>query len=242
VSQPRDDGPGVPVSRDESPVLYAVVCGSPAAGHVGELVEIAHGVGWQVCVIATPDGRKFIDAPAVAALTGHPVRSEYKLPGDLDVLPPADAIVVAPATVNTINKWACGIADTLALGMLIEGHGLGVPIAAMPYTNTAMAAHPSFRQSLRRLRAWGVRVLFGEGVVRLPPPGAAANEAGTFPWALVVAAVGPPRSARPVTDSGDDADGGRLGFVSRSLSGRARRLGPAPPMTPRPAPAILRMS
>jgi Flavoprotein len=221
------------------PVLYAVVCGSPAAGHIGELVELAHQAGWQVCVVATPDGRKFIDAPAVAAQTGHPVRSEYKNPGDLDVLPPADAIVVAPATVNTINKWACGIADTLALGMLIEGHGLGVPIAVMPYTNTAMAAHPSFRQSLRRLRAWGVRVLFGDEVVRLPPPGAAADEAGAFPWGLVVAAVGPPGPPRPAGGSGDPG-GGRLGFVTRNLRGQARRLGPAPPIAPRPAPAILR--
>ena len=224
--------------RGQLPVLYAVVCGSPAAGHVGELVTLAQDAGWQVCVIATPDGRKFLDVGAIAAQTGHPVRSEYKNPGDRDVLPPADAIVVAPATVNTVNKWACGIADTLALGMLIEGHGLGLPIAAMPYTNTAMAAHPSFRQSLRRLRAWGVRVLFGDEVVRLPPPGAAADEATGFPWGLAVAAVGPPRSIRRPDGSGDG--GSRLGFVTRSLRTQARRLGPAPPMSPRPAPAIMR--
>jgi hypothetical protein len=35
-------------------------------------------------------------------------------------LPPADAIAVAPATYNTINKWAAGISDTLALGILCE--------------------------------------------------------------------------------------------------------------------------
>jgi hypothetical protein len=241
VSRPGDDSPGAHHPPDQLPVLYAVVCGSPAAGHIGELVDLAQRAGWQVCVVATPDGRKFIDTSALAAQTGHPVRSEYKNPGDLDVLPAADAIVVAPATVNTVNKWACGIADTLALGMLIEGHGLGVPIVVMPYTNTAMAAHPAFRQSLRRLRTWGVRVLFGDEVLPLPPPGAAADQAGAFPWEQALTAVGPPRPMRPAGGSGAGPGGGRrLGFVTRNLRSQAKRLGPAPPITPRPAPAILR--
>jgi Flavoprotein len=34
-----------------------------------------------------------------------------------------DAIIVAPATFNTINKWAVGISDTLALGLLTEAIG-----------------------------------------------------------------------------------------------------------------------
>jgi hypothetical protein len=239
MSRPDDGVAAIPVPYVPQPVLYAVACGSPAAGYIGELVRLAQHDGWQVCVVATPDGRKFIDVAALAELTGHPVRSEYKNPGDLDVLPAADAIVVAPATVNTVNKWACGIADTLALGMLIEGYGLGLPIAAMPYTNTAMAAHPAFRQSLRRLRTWGVRVLFGDDVMPLPPPGAAAaavGRAGAFPWRRVLTAIGPPQALEPLSARG------RLGFVTRSsrTPPATRRVVPAPPMAPRPAPAILR--
>ena len=78
-----------------------------------------------MCVIAAPDGMKFLDALRLAELTGHPVRSQYKQPDEPDVLPPADAFVVAPATFNTINKWALGISDTLALGLLNEATGLG---------------------------------------------------------------------------------------------------------------------
>ena len=77
------------------------------------------------------------------------MRSFYKNPGDPDVLPPPDAIVVVPATVNTITKWAAGIADTLALGLLVEGQGKGLPIVALPFTNSAMGAHPAFRRGHR---------------------------------------------------------------------------------------------
>jgi hypothetical protein len=236
-----------------------VACGSPAAGHIGALVALAQRDGWQVCVVATPAGRKFIDPAALAHQTGHPVRSDYKNPGDPDVLPAADAIVVAPATVNTVNKWACGIADTLALGMLVEGYGLGVPIVAMPYTNTAMAAHPAFRESLRRLRSWGVRVLFGDDVLVLPPPGGGALLADRFPWQLALTALGPPRrilpgphgpdpglgsgpGAGPAIGAAPGAAGGRLWPANRAPRAQAgtRALRPAPPQSPRPGLAIVR--
>ena len=57
---------------------------------------LAQADGWDVCAVVSPDGRKFVDTPALAALTGHPVRSAYKNPGDVDVLPDADAMIVAP--------------------------------------------------------------------------------------------------------------------------------------------------
>ena len=167
-------------------VLYVVACGSPVARKVGVLVGLAMSDGWDVCVITTPDGLKFVDTAALAAQTGHQVRSTYKSPGDPDVLPPPDAIIVAPATVNTVSKWASGIADTLALGLLVEAYGKGLPIVAMPYTNEAMAAHPAFRENIERLRSWGVSVLFGEDVVELHPPGTGDRHVDRFPWALTL--------------------------------------------------------
>lgn len=170
-------------------VLYVIVCGSPVARNAGQLVALAQRDGWDVCVIASPDGRKFVDVPALAAQTGHPVRSFYKNPGDPDVLPFADAMVVAPATVNTINKWAAGVADTLPLGLLVEGQGRSLPIVAMPYTNCAMARHPAFVEAIERLRGWGVTVLFGDDVVKLHPPGTSEEHLHLFPWELIVDAL-----------------------------------------------------
>jgi phosphopantothenoylcysteine synthetase/decarboxylase len=176
-----------------------IVCGCPAARDVGRLVVLAQADGWDVCVVSTPDGLKFIDVPALVELTGHPVRHRYKYPGDPDVLPPPDAVALAPATVNTINKWAAGIADTLALGLLVESLGKGLPMVAMPYTNRAMAAHPAFWESVRLLRTWGVRVLYGDEVYELHPPGTGESNLDGFPWHLVVRELARPGPTGPGT-------------------------------------------
>jgi phosphopantothenoylcysteine synthetase/decarboxylase len=93
------------------------------------------------------------------------------------VLPPADAFVVAPATFSTINRWALGISDTLALGLLNEAVGLGLPMAAVPWPNAALARHPAFQRSIAALREWGIRVIFDPA--RLPD---AAPGPAVFPW------------------------------------------------------------
>jgi phosphopantothenoylcysteine synthetase/decarboxylase len=175
-------------------VLYILVCGSPMARDVGILVTLAQNDGWEVCVITTPDGRKFVDVAALQAQTGHPVRTHYKNPGDTDVLPEADAMIVAPATVNTVNKWAAGITDTLVLGLLVEGYGYGVPTAVVPYTNKVMALHPVLHESLAKLRDWGVHVLYGEDVCRLGAPGQTDRYRGQFPWRSALQAVSNPRT------------------------------------------------
>lgn len=142
----------------KKPFLYVVVCASGIAGEVGKLITAAREQHWDVGVVATPQGLGFIEAEAIEAQTGFPIRSAWRSPGDPRPLPPADAIAVAPATFNTINKWAAGISDTLALGILCEAYGLGVPIAVLPYLNSAQAAHPAYRQSLDRLREMGVMI------------------------------------------------------------------------------------
>ncbi|MET9056927.1 flavoprotein [Streptomyces antibioticus] len=142
----------------DKPFLYVVVCGCGIAGDVGKLIASAQERRWDVGVIATPQGLGFLDAEAVEARTGYPVRSGWRKPGEARPLPPADAIAVAPATFNTVNKWAAGISDTLALGVLCEAYGMGVPTAVLPYLNTAQAAHPAYRRSLDQLREMGVLV------------------------------------------------------------------------------------
>ncbi|MFH9011160.1 flavoprotein [Streptomyces sp. NPDC017943] len=144
-----------------APFLHVVVCAAGVASGVGKLITAAQERGWEVGVIATPVAMNgFFDTGAVASLTGRPIRSAWRTPGEPRPFPAPDAVVVAPATFNTVNKWAAGLADTLALGTLCEAAGLGVPIAVLPCVAGALAAHPAYAESLRRLRGMGVR--FGE--------------------------------------------------------------------------------
>jgi len=168
-------------------VLYILVCGSPMARDVGKLVTLAQNEGWEVCVITTPDGRNFVDVHALQRQTGHPVRTWYKKPGEPDQLPPANAMIVAPATVNTVNKWAAGITDTLVLGLLVEGYGFEIPTVVVPYTNNVMARHPALHESLAKLSAWGVHVLYD--IRRLGGPGQTDHFRAQFPWRRALQAV-----------------------------------------------------
>jgi len=159
------------------PVLYVVASGAAPARELPALVADLTG-DWDTCVITTPEGSRFFDAGRVAEMTGHPVRTSFKDPDAPDVLPPASAFAAAPATFNTINKWAAGISDTLALGLLNEAIGLGLPIVTVPWPNVALARHPAFGRSITTLRSCGITVVLDPD--NLPDddkPGQAK-----FPW------------------------------------------------------------
>lgn len=165
------------------PVLYVIACGARPAADLPGFLTWAAREGWDCCVILTPAARSFADAARLEDLTGHPVRHDYKQPEDPDVLPfPPDAYVVAPATFNTVNKWAAGISDTLALGLLNEGLAWGKPMTAVPNPNQTLARHPAFTRSVGFLRDNGVRVLFDPDVYPLPAPNLGDASRDLFPW------------------------------------------------------------
>jgi phosphopantothenoylcysteine synthetase/decarboxylase len=143
---------------ERRPVLYVIAAGAAPARELPELIT-ALADQWDTCVITTPEGARFLDTGQIAAMTGHPVRTSFKDPDAPDVLPPAAAFAAVPATFNTINKWAAGISDTLALGLLNEAIGLGLPIVAVPWPNAALARHPAFDRSISTLRDCGITVI-----------------------------------------------------------------------------------
>ena len=166
-------------------VLCVVVCGAGPAADVGHVVKLALERGWSVQVVSTPAGLAFVNTAAIEAQTGNPVRSQYRSPGEPRSRP-SDAIIVAPATYNTINKWAQGISDTYALGVLAETTGLDVPIVVLPFVNSALAARAPFRRSVENLRREGVRILLGSGGVEPHEPHTGGELIASYPWHLAL--------------------------------------------------------
>lgn len=178
--------------------LYVIPCAAGPAPYVDRLVKLAQNDGWDVWLAPTPPAVDFLDVSALEALTGHPVRARYRKPGESGKLPPADAVIVAPATYNTINKWAAGIADTHSLGLLAELTPSGVPIAVLPFVNASLAANRVFDRSVVELRAAGVTVLLGEGGFVPHPAGTGEGRLEAFPWEAALDAV---TSALPNRDN-----------------------------------------
>jgi hypothetical protein len=116
------------------------------------------------------------------------LKPEYRSPGELKS-PQADAIIVAPGTFNTINKWANGISDTYALGILAEAPGLNIPVVALPFVNSALADRAPFKDSVNTLRSEGVRILLGPGEFEPHLPGSGGDRISDFPWQLAIASV-----------------------------------------------------
>jgi phosphopantothenoylcysteine synthetase/decarboxylase len=143
-------------------LVYVVVCAAPPARDVGELVSLIRQRGWDVAVVASPDALAFVDPAELERATGHPVRSTWRRPDEPASVPDADAVIVAPATFNTLNKWVAGVADTVASATVSEYLGRSVPMVVAPCVSPDLARHPTFRTNLEVLAGWGVRLLFDD--------------------------------------------------------------------------------
>jgi len=162
-----------------SRVIYLIMCAAPPCQRVVELIGLLHTDGWDVHAIATPTAMAWLSLAEVEQRIGRPVLHRQRLPAEPRLLPDAQAIAVVPATFNTINAWASGINDTLALGILNESLGTEIPIIASVYAKSSLVSHPAFVEHLRLLRSAGVRFT---DVEALRP----ANPDEPFRWQSVI--------------------------------------------------------
>ena len=168
-------------------VLYLIGSAAPPVRDLGTLIELLQAQGWQVCVIVTPTAAAWIGADGLTGQVGYPVRSSFRHPDDAGGMPNADAVLACPMTFNTINKWAAGVSDNFALGVLNEAVGLRLPTFVVPYAKDALAVHPAFGDSLVKLERWGITVLPNE-LIRPPAKGE------SFLWERLVDSLSMPRS------------------------------------------------
>lgn len=176
-------------------VIVLAVSGSIAAIESPKIARelIRHGA--DVRAVMSADATRIVTPEALAFATGHPTVTE--LTGDVEhvtLLGPgdgrADLLLIAPATANTLAKIAHGIDDTPVTSCASVALGGGVPMLVAPAMHGDMGRNPAVRESLDRLRSWGVGIVapkLEEGEAKLAGPeevaAAVLQRLARGPWA-----------------------------------------------------------
>lgn len=126
-------------------------------GRAPDLAAALIKTGWDVHLVATPSAAAWIDDAALVQAAGHTPTTGYRAPGEPRRGGRPDAVVVAPATFNTVNKLAAGLADTYAHGLLCDALGTATPLVIVPMVNNRLWGHPVWTANLEALSAAGVR-------------------------------------------------------------------------------------
>ena len=138
------------------------VSGGIAAYKSVELLRLLTKQDADVRVIMTRNAQAFVGWMTFEALSGNPVCADLFQAGSdasikhIDWAREADAVVIAPATANTIGKMANGIADD-ALSTFIMA--VTSPICVCPSMNTHMYESHAVQRNLTALRNWGVHIV-----------------------------------------------------------------------------------
>ena len=154
--------------------VYIVASAAPPVMRLVEFLDVLQHHGWRPGVILTPTAATWIDTAPIEAATGLPVRVDKRLPGETDPFPRPDAMVAAPLTFNSLNKWAAGIGDTTAAGLLNESLGLDIPVIAAPLVSAKLRRHPAYQRSVDTLTSAGVTIMDPD-IVTIRHPGGAHN-------------------------------------------------------------------
>ena len=167
MKRKRPSSPG-PAALAGKKILVGVT-GGIAAYKACELVSRLVQSGADVRVVMTRAAREFVSALSFRALSRAPVFGEiFDAPagfdaGHVSLSAWPDAIVVAPATANTIGKIACGLADDLLTCSVMAARA---PVLIAPAMNRAMWRSAAVRANVAVLRRRGFSIV-GPGEGRL---------------------------------------------------------------------------
>lgn len=138
------------------------ITGSIAAYKAAYLIRLLVKKGAEVQVVMTPSAKEFITPVTMSALTGKPVISEFFGANDgtwhshVDLGLWADAMIVAPASANTLGKMANGVADNILVTCYLS---CKAPVFIAPAMDLDMFAHPSTQRNLDLLRSYGNHII-----------------------------------------------------------------------------------
>lgn len=165
-------------------IVYVIGTAAPPIFDWPALFEMLRQHGWQPHPVLSPIAASWCELDPINTAAGIDARVDLRLPTESDPWPNADAVLAAPLTFNTVNKWAGGTNDTLVLGLLNELMGARVPIVAAPCAKTILQSHPAYTASLKLLSDCGVNFLDQTTTIVRDPDGRA-----NFDWPVLVNAL-----------------------------------------------------
>lgn len=125
---------------------------------ISQLVQEGH----EVQTVATQNALRFVGKATLEGLTGKPVFSDLyeadKMMDHIYLSKWSDLAIVCPASANTINSLAAGIASD-TIGALFLSYDLKKPYLIAPAMNQQMFKHPATQAALSKLEAYGVKIL-----------------------------------------------------------------------------------
>lgn len=220
--------------------IILAVTGGIAAYKSAILVRRLKDYGFNVRVVMTKGAQSFVTPLTFQALSGNSVHTELLDPeaeagmGHIELARWADLILVAPASCNTIAKFATGLADDLLSTLYLATKA---PVWVAPAMNQQMWAAKATQRNLNTLVEDGVHVIMpgagsqacGDvGLGRMPEPEdlaeqvknyfhqaqrAIAEKFGLLAGKRVVITAGPTREAIDPVRYISNHSTGKMGFA-----------------------------
>jgi phosphopantothenoylcysteine decarboxylase/phosphopantothenate--cysteine ligase len=172
--------------------IILAVTGGIAAYKSAILVRRLKDFGFDVRVVMTQGAQAFITPLTFQALSGNPVHTELLNPeaeagmGHIELARWADLLLVAPASCDSIAKFANGLADDLLSTLYLATKA---PVWVTPAMNQQMWAAKATQRNLQTLVEDGVHVIMpdaGEqacgdvGLGRMPEPEDLARQVAAY--------------------------------------------------------------
>lgn len=117
----------------------------------------------------TENSQKFITKIPLEWGTGNDVVTN--LSGRSEHISLEDVVLVAPATMNTVNKLCLGIADNVVTTLVGSALGMGKKVYLAPTMHESLFNNPIFQENLKKVEGYGLRIIpprIGEGKIKIP--------------------------------------------------------------------------
>ena len=132
-----------------------------AAYKTPQLVRLLTKNGHNVKVILTENAKEFVTPLTLSTVSKNPVLTSFSSPegnwhSHVELALWADAMLIAPATANTVAKMAHGVCDNLLLATYFSAK---TPVFVAPAMDLDMYAHPTVTENLIKLKSFGNHII-----------------------------------------------------------------------------------